>query len=305
MSSDFIFFIWTTPPMTFTDVAQRCVESICRWHPHAMIRALSNTLPPEFFSALQAANCDISVERYDLATLVRGSSTEVWYDFRRFWSRSAYFPNHEADLLRLLTLRDRGGTYVDTDVIFLRPFTLGAGCVTAVGIESGVGGLNTSQAASVSGGGDAARLPAASILCNAVMRSDEAHAPLLESAIESFVREYVPLTPGLSMLELHQRGEWGAMGPLLLTRVVQRRAPHAAVDGTCVLAREVFYPIAPAEMAAHFAHHDVATWERLHARSVSVHLWNALTKALPLRCGSLVHRLLEENCVACVPLRCA
>ena len=45
----------------------------------------------------------------------------MWYDFRHHWSRSTYYANHEADLLRLLMLRRRGGVYVDTDFILLRP----------------------------------------------------------------------------------------------------------------------------------------------------------------------------------------
>jgi hypothetical protein len=109
------------------------------------------------------------------------------------------------------------------------------------------------------------------------------------------------------MLELHARGEWGAMGPDLITRVL--RDQRTADEGeTCALEQAAFYSIAPPEMAAYFApwvpSRDARRWEDLHARSVSVHFWNALTRDVPLACGSLMHRLFEENCVACVPLPC-
>ena len=189
------FFIWTTPPETFLPRHLRAIESICFWHRDAAIRGLSNTLPLDFFSALSEA-CDIRIERYDLAKLVQNHPAEVWYEFRRYWSRSAYFSNHEADLLRLLRLRAVGGVYVDVDVIFLRPFRLGAGCINAIGIESGGGGLSAAQAAT------ADRYPSYernrhdhAIVCNAVMRF-AAGTPLLERALDTFVREYVPLTPG-------------------------------------------------------------------------------------------------------------
>ena len=300
MEPSSFFFIWLTPPASFRSMHRRSIESICRWHPHATVRALSNTLPLSFFSALQTS-CDVVVQRYDLSILVRGSIAEVWYDFRRFWNRSIYFPNHEADLLRLLVLRDRGGVYVDTDVIFVRPLKLAAGCLNAVGIESGRGGIAATAAISSPA---QYRWADGQILCNAVL-SFSAGAPLLRRAIETFVREYVPLTPGLPMLELVARGEWGAMGPWLLTRMVAAAPPS---EGTCIMEQEAFFPISPPDAAAHFrpwhAPRDQPRWARIAASAITVHWWNALTSGLPLACGSLVHRLLEDNCVTCEPLEC-
>ena len=305
----FFFFIWTTPPATFLARHYRCIESICRHHPRGVIRGLSNTLPTSFFDELKRADvaCDVEIERYDLAQLVQGSITQVWYDFRRFWNRSAFFPNHEADLLRLLTLRDRGGTYVDTDVIFVSPLALGPGCPNAVGIEAGDGGMGATQAAQQAKAAQAGRASfdaSTAVLCNAVMHF-QAGAPLLQRAIDAFVRGYVPYTPGLSMLELHALGQWGAMGPVLLSRMVHGAPPG---EGTCVLERNVLFPLEPGETASYFgpwdARRDAPVWERLHTRAVAVHLWNALTKATSITCGSLVHRLLEENCVVCKRLGC-
>ena len=213
----------------------------------------------------------------------------------------------EADLLRLLTLNDSGGVYVDTDVLFVRPLVLGAGCVSALGIEHGDGGVSAHRAAQLTSVDEVEPLPSRAIVCNAILVSSVgSQSRLMARAVDTFVREYVPLTPGLSMLELHARGEWGAMGPLLLTRLLQCRPSPA--EGTCVLERAAWYPISPPEAHAFFGPWDDArdapTWESLKRKSVAVHLWNALTKATPLACGSLVHRLFEANCVVCTALPC-
>jgi len=49
---------------------------------------------------------------------------------------------------------------------------------------------------------------------------------------------------------------------------------------------------------------DGPPWERIRRRSVAVHFWNQLSREAPLACGSLLWRLLDENCVVCEPLPC-
>ena len=49
---------------------------------------------------------------------------------------------------------------------------------------------------------------------------------------------------------------------------------------------------------------DQPRWSQIAASAITVHWWNALTKDLPLICGSLMHRLLEDNCIICEPLEC-
>ena len=306
--ASYFFAIWTTSPESLAPRHVRAIESVCRWHPRATVDVLSNSLSGGFFALQRRAGCNINVKPYDLRALVSGSPAQVWYSFRRFWNRSSFFPNHEADLLRLLILHKRGGVYVDTDVVFTRPFHFD-GCTGVVGIEDGRGGQPAPHMAAESRSltptqGDlvprsvAEQLPPNAVLCNAVM-GFAAGATAIRSAVDTFVREYVPLTPGLSMLELHARGEWGAMGPMLLTRIARRNL--ASNGQLCILERAAFYPISPADMSKYLGAWDEArdpyVWERLQARSVAVHYWNALTKHLPLVCGSLMHRLLETNCM--------
>lgn len=307
------FLIWVTSPATFAPRYLRSVESIKWHHPDAAVTVLSNTLPPRFFLDL---GLQVSVERYDLEMLVRGTPAEAWYDRRHLYNRSAYFSNHLADLLRLLTLFHRGGTYVDTDVIFTSALRRPAHCRGTVGVESGEDPnvVPTSESA---------------ILCNAIM-SFEAGSSFLARALSTFVKDYVPLTPGLTMMELYSKGEWGAMGPLLLTRLLLRadaatwggtarrgaresagggggggtmaRTGAAATD-VCILGRDAFYPIAPGgDAIAHFGKWEEARDAPVLVRIlggggvVAVHYWNALTRASPLICGSLMHRLFESGC---------
>ena len=93
------------------------------------------------------------------------------------------------------------------------------------------------------------------------------------------------------------------MGPLLLTRVA-RQWPGQA----CVLEREAFYPIAPLDAADAFSPWDEARdaprMAAIQSRAFAMHFWNQLTRHHEMACGSLVHRLLQQNCVVCVPLPC-
>ena len=121
------FAIWVTPPSTFSPRFHRSLESVFKHHPTAHLDVLSNSLPATFFHSLTSrTNHSIKIRRYDLASLTKGTRAEVWYAFRRFWSRSAFFPNHEADLLRLLWLAEHGGVYLDTYVVFVRPLDVRA-----------------------------------------------------------------------------------------------------------------------------------------------------------------------------------
>ena len=135
--------------------------------------------------------------RYDLGELVTGTRASVWYDFRHHWNRSTYYANHEADLLRLLMLRQRGGVYVDADFILLRPLPRAPHTCPdgMLGIESGEGGARVHggllAGAEVEGGG---ALPSGATLCNALMAFERGSA-YLDAALEAFVSEYVPYPP--------------------------------------------------------------------------------------------------------------
>lgn len=94
--ADHFFLIWTTAVVTFAPRYMASIESICRHHPVATVTVLSNTLPQEFFEKLRnVSRCDVHVERYDIGTLARTSGrAQVWWEFRRFWSRFA-LKSHE------------------------------------------------------------------------------------------------------------------------------------------------------------------------------------------------------------------
>lgn len=202
------FLIWSTPPSTFAPRHLRAVQSVVHHHPTSSVVCFSNTLPSHFFDP----STGVTVERYRLEDLVADSPLAAWYSRRGEFNRSSFFSNHEADLLRLLVLFRRGGVYVDTDVVFMRPLRLPQSCTRgAVGLESGAGGWRMP----VLGGrdSDSSQEPATDpitgqppVLCNAVMAFEAGH-PLLARAISAFAYEYVPYTPGLTMMELFAKGE--------------------------------------------------------------------------------------------------
>ena len=309
------YAVWTTPLSTLTPIHRRCLLSVVHHHPESSLTVLSNSLP------LGVLPGSIHIERYSLAELTAGTPAASWYAANYHKNQSRFWHNHESDLLRLLTLFHRGGIYLDVDVVLVRPVKLTPGCLGAVGLESGRGGKLAAHLAMVAGAADAEDTAASAtswpaspssppaILCNAVLAVARPGLAILAKAIHRFIDEYVPYTSGATMLELVARGEWGAMGPLLLTRLLlpaatasTTGAPNGGLnplDEICILERDAFYPIEPTAAAAYFGPweplRDAATWARIQHRSAAVHLWNGLTKGVPLACGSLVHRLLEEN----------
>lgn len=332
------FLIWTTPPSTFRPRFMRSLESIFKHHADAAVTVFSNTLPVHFFAQLSRAGLQVAVERYELADMLAGTRGEVWFDFRRFWNRSAYYANHEADLLRLLLLRNHGGVYLDTDVVFVQPLPAEvAGCDGLVGIESGTGGLplqamrtdSSAKAiaagehsthgvagAGVAGAGTARAagegLGGGAILCNALMSFGRG-STFVERAVERFFSRYVPFPPELSLKQLFMMGIWGAMGPILLTDLARDMSEMADVNAprepaVCALEQSVFYPITPPEAPSLFSPwqelRDSTRLRRLERESIAVHYWNQLSAQEVLACGSLMHTLLERHCVVCVPLPC-
>ena len=220
------FLIWSTAPSTLQPRHLRAIQSILHWHPAAQVTVLSNTLPTDFFLLWSSAEREarVKVERYDLEELCADSPLADWYSRRDEWNRSTFFSNPQWDLLRLMFLFRRGGVYVDADVVFVRPLRLPSGCEHGiVGLESGTGGVAAEDGWSPSITSDSsAGLPP--IVCNAVMAFRAGH-PLLAAMLSAFAHEYVPYTPGCTMLELFAKGEWGAMGPLLLSRLLLKRQP--------------------------------------------------------------------------------
>ena len=83
------FAIWSLP----STCRMRPPPGVCLQAPsHRAARRPLQLLPATFFHSLTSANHSIKIRRYDLASLTKGTRAEVWYAFRRFWSRSAFFP---------------------------------------------------------------------------------------------------------------------------------------------------------------------------------------------------------------------
>jgi len=117
--------------------------------------------------------------------------------------------------------------------------------------------------------------------------------PLLWNALAEFTKTYRP-------------DLWGFNGPELLTRVWLRcagGAPDARANRTAVgrdvrvLPPPAFYPIhwsdAPVYASAREPKRQERMWRRIRKHSYAVHLWSRKTAGLPVRPGSLYHRLLS------------
>ena len=209
----------------------------------------------------------LGIRRYDLASLTKGTRAEVWYAFRRFWSRSAFFPNHEADLLRLLWLAEHGGVYLDTDVIFARPL--------APSILPSFVAYENPQKTRIDG----------AVLGFA--RGHELPLALLREAIAEYTDE-------------HSRPTDSAVGPRLLTRVVRsRRRPW----GINVLSWKAFNPV-PKPRIGKWCFEQLARRGNrtlpLPRSTYALHLSARLTLQYHnVQEGTLCHRLYSSHCVLC------
>eukprot|EP01103_Thecamoeba_quadrilineata_P019306 TRINITY_DN7757_c0_g1_i1.p1 TRINITY_DN7757_c0_g1~~TRINITY_DN7757_c0_g1_i1.p1 ORF type:complete len:317 (+),score=40.63 TRINITY_DN7757_c0_g1_i1:400-1350(+) len=103
----------------------RSLESVFFHHPDALVRIYSNTLPLDRFTELTSLGFDVAVQRYELRELLRGSPLEKWSANKdvRMWERSKHWYSHLTDVLRLFLVWKEGGTYLDTDVIIVRPLS--------------------------------------------------------------------------------------------------------------------------------------------------------------------------------------
>jgi hypothetical protein len=128
-----IHFVWVSPE-TPTWIFKLAVGSALHFHPDARVRIASNTLAEDFFACIGAG--DVAVVRYDLKDLVEPFGDDRLRSFVKNetiaknagsdlggegGSRRSWRYAHESDLVRLLLLAERGGVYLDADVILLRP----------------------------------------------------------------------------------------------------------------------------------------------------------------------------------------
>ena len=101
----------------------RSVEAIFYHHPTAAVLVHSNTLPMDTFDVLSESGYSIYVVRYDLEKMILRSPCDDFIIGVDMVMEDMWFHSHslESDLVRLMVLYERGGIYMDTDVILVRP----------------------------------------------------------------------------------------------------------------------------------------------------------------------------------------
>lgn len=272
-TSDFFFTFWTTD----NDMAprfHRSVESVLFHHPGAQVVVYSNSLAPDTFHSLQSGGCDISVAPIELKEWAHGTPLEEWTDRLDEWKTGEYFYAHLADAMRLAVLAKEGGTYFDTDIIFVNPVT---SLHNAVGLQETT---DRAIAEQTEDHGD--------VLCNAVMKF-ERHNPYIEACVREFADAYDP-------------SSWDYNGPQLLTRVWQSRffGNPKIVD---TLDRSKLYLLDWEDIpkffqasTPKFVDHDMAN---LQDNVFVVHLWNKMTVSKAVEDGSLLRRIMDDYCLVC------
>ena len=98
----------------------RSLESVFFHHPFAKVIIHSNTLPQSEFNVLTEVGYSIEVRKYNLKELLVGSPAESFIENFDKLKEGHWYAN-EANLLRLLTLYNSGGVYMDPDVAIVRP----------------------------------------------------------------------------------------------------------------------------------------------------------------------------------------
>ena len=257
----------------------RCsVESAVRHNPGHDVRVYSNGLDPE---AWHNVSTRITVEPFDpiqwmheaAARDESGVLREVqqWYRDRAF--ETGYPFNNLANAMRLVLLYGRGGTYLDTDVLSVKPLSSLEGH-NIVAWQNNLHDLADS--------GENERKINVAELVSFVPESS-----LIRECLSRFVREF-------------DGAKWGWQGPDLITRVL-RGLNHDEHD-VDIRSKDTLNPLGWHEVSRLFD--DVSSesgsslLRRIQTHTTLVHLWNSQMKGQMPYAGSssVLVRLYEEAC---------
>ena len=184
--------------------------------------------------------------------------------------RSEFVVVHMSDAYLLLILWKYGGIYYDTGVISLKSAE------------------NTPHNfACDDGEGD--------IVANEIMRLDTRKG---RSLAEMFMKY---------MIENYDADEWGTNGPIVITKVLSEICKTESImemvdmencDGFHVLPRKICYPIPWSRWKGIFNENRVDIMMRLINDSMTLHLWNNLSKRRKIEVeeDNLFNRIAKEKC---------
>lgn len=247
----------------------RSVESILYHHPTSRIILHSNTLSQDVFDVLTEVGYSITVQKYDLKQMLKGSPAEYFISQLDGVRGGSNWYSHETDLIRLLVIYSYGGVYLDTDVVLVRPLT---------SLPVNTLGFQNKQNSSVNG------------------------------AVMIFEKNNMYIKACLDHFAHHYSKSWAANGPNLLTKLWGQFLTKKD-DQVHVMTYQYFYPIPwKVVMEQAFEQTSGKDFEQnmriLKSEAYAVHLNSKITGHIGwgesrVKSGSIASYVLNSYCILC------
>lgn len=272
------FMTWISPAESFLTREFFVIESLFKTNPTGCLIILSNTMDSRYgyriLKPLIERGYRVQAITPNLNSLFNNTPSEIWLnDIKNGKRDPGEIPlaQNLSNLIRLAVLYKYGGVYLDTDFIVLKDFSSLRNSIGAQSID-----LN----------GNWTRLN------NAVLVFDKKH-PLLYMFMEEFASTF-------------DGNRWGHNGPYLVSRVVDRLEKPQDLDFT-IFPPMAFYPVDWTRVARFFARpHDLndkkwveAKLRQLKRKAYGVHLWNRQSNRIEIEEGSIIDRLISDQCIVC------
>jgi len=178
-----------------------------------------------------------------------------WYRNTRQWKKG--FPlNNLSNALRLAIILQKGGTYLDTDMVVVKPLTEAPSNAVGVEVEKDgdvakkINGINTNT----------------TTINTAAFINFEPHNPFVQRLVDRFVLEY-------------NGSLWGHNGPGLLTRTWQDYDTETpGSEDVHLMSKKYLYPVGWHEIDQFFdqieLHENIV--RLVSGSSFAVHMWQSL-----------------------------
>ncbi|XP_010529891.1 PREDICTED: lactosylceramide 4-alpha-galactosyltransferase [Tarenaya hassleriana] len=273
------FMTWIAPAQVFGRREFRAVESVFKAHPNGCLMIVSGSMDsPQGDSILKPLldrGFRVLAATPDFQLLLENTPAKAWFDEIRSCKRDPGripLSQNLSNLARLVIIYKYGGVYIDTDFIVMRSFK---------GLKNSIGAQTVDEQSK-----NWIRLN------NAVLIFEKNH-PLVYGFIEEFASTF-------------DGNRWGHNGPYLVSRVAKRVEGEIGKNFT-VLSPTAFYPFNWIEIQSLFRKPKSSNETRLseaellklNKESYGMHLWNKKARNLPIEKGSVIDRIISENCVIC------
>ncbi|MBA0630735.1 hypothetical protein Godav_002800 [Gossypium davidsonii] len=273
------FMTWISKVGSFGRREIMAAESVFKAHPNGCLMILSRTMDSvqgyRILKPLLDRGFKVIAVAPDFPFLVKNTPAEAWLDDMKSGKKDpGVIPlaQNLSNLMRLVVLYKYGGVYLDTDFIVMRSFK---GLKNTIGAQSiDVVSKNWTR------------------LNNAVLVFDMKH-PLVLKFIEEFALTF-------------DGNKWGHNGPYMVSRVVRRVEGRPGYKFT-ILPPMAFYPVDWIKIGGLFKMPNdragsrwiEAKVQQLKRQTYGVHLWNKQSSKLVVEEGSVMERLMAQNCVLC------